>query len=348
MIEHRTESFDGTDVDLVTIHNGPWKAVVTNLGARLTELHVPGRNGETADVVLQRPTLKEMAHDDNYFGATAGRYANRIRNGRFTLDGAEVRLGINEGQNHLHGGITGFDRFRWQTHVDHQMDSVRFSRISPDGEEGFPGNLDTRVTYTLAPPALLIEIRATADASTIANIVNHAYFNLGGHDSGTVLDHVVRMRSSFYTPVDDELLATGEVRTVEATPFDFRTATPIGARLDQIHNGAAGRQTDRSAGYDHNFVLDGTGMREVFEATDPASGRRLILSTDQPGLQFYTGGYLHGVTAKPPLEAYPAHAGFTLETQTFPDSPNFAHFPSPRLDPGQTYQNSIRLEFATV
>ncbi|WP_103340779.1 aldose epimerase family protein [Amycolatopsis sp. CA-126428] len=348
MIEHSTRTVDGTEVDVVVLSEGPWRAVLTNLGARLVELHVPDKSGRTADVVLQRPTLEEMAHDENYFGATAGRYANRIKEGQFVLAGAGVQLSLNEGKNHLHGGIRGFDQHVWRTHLDRDANSVRFSRMSRDGEEGYAGNLDTHVTYTLVPPVLRIGIRATTDAATIANIVNHAYFNLGGHDSGTILDHVVRIRSSFYTPVDDELLATGEVRAVDGTAFDFRTPTAIGARLAEVDNAAAGREVTDSAGYDHNFVLDGEGMREVFEATDPRSGRRLTLSSNQPGLQFYTGGYLRGVSAKAPLEVYPAYAGFTLETQTFPGAPNHPHFPSARLEPGESYVNSIELRFGTV
>ena len=347
MIERSTRSVDGTDVDIIVITNGALKAVVTSLGARLLELHVPDRSGQTADVVLQRSTMEEMATDDNYFGATAGRYANRIANGRFMLDGQQVQLTANEGRNHLHGGTEGFDRRVWETHLDEHTDSVRFTRTSPDGEEGYPGNLSTEVTYTLLAPALEIEIRATTDAPTIANIVNHAYFNLGGHDSGTILDHVVQVNSSYYTPVDEELLATGEILTVEGTPFDFREPTTIGARVDEVENAAAGRETQASAGYDHNLVLDGVGIRAVFVAIDPLSGRKLTLSTNQPGLQFYTGGYTEGVSAKMPLTSYPAYAGFTLETQTFPGSPQHAHFPSPRLDPSQTYLNSIRLEFGT-
>lgn len=348
MIEQHRHTVNGVEVDVITMTDGAWKAVLTNLGARLIELHVPDESGTSADVVLQRSSLTEMATDDNYFGATAGRYANRIEAGRFDLDGRTVQLSLNEGGNHLHGGTTGFDRHLWQTRVSDEGDTVTFSRTSHDGEEGYPGNLRTEVSYTLAPPALDITIRASTDAPTLANVVNHAYFNVAGHDSGTVLDHLVQIHSSFYTPVDDELLATGEIRTVEQTPFDFRTATPIGGRLHDVSNAAAGRSTDEPAGYDHNWVLDGRGMREVFQVTDPATRRRLTMSTNQPGLQFYVGGYLKGVTAKAPLETYPAFAGFTLETQTFPGSPNHAHFPAARLDPGQTYLNSVRLEFSTA
>ncbi len=348
MIEQHTDTVDGQVVDVVTLTSGAWKAVLTNVGARLTELHVPDDDANTVDVVLQRSSLAEMATDDNYFGSTAGRYANRIAAGRFDLDGTPVQLPLNEGGNHLHGGFTGFDQHLWTTRTDDTDDSVTFSRTSPDGEEGYPGALHTDVTYTLAPPSLGITIRATTDAPTIANIVNHTYVNIAGHDSGTVLDHLVRIDSAFYTPVDEELLATGEILTVDQTPFDFRTPSAIGARLRDVSNAGAGRSTDEPAGYDHNWVLSGTGMREVFQVTDPKTGRRMTLSTNQPGLQFYVGGYLKGVTAKAPLDTYPAFAGFTLETQTFPGSPNHAHFPSARLDPGETYLNSVRLEFSST
>ncbi len=348
MIEQHTETVDGAEVGVLTLTNGAWKAVLTNLGARLTELHVPDENDTTVDVVLQRASLAEMASDDNYFGSTAGRYANRIDAGRFDLDGTTFQLSRNEGGNHLHGGAVGFDRHLWQTGIADTGDSVTFTRTSSDGEEGYPGNLNIEVTYTLAPPALEVTIRARTDAPTVANIVNHSYFNVAGHDSGTVLDHLVQVHGSFYTPVDDELLATGEILSVDQTPFDLRTPTAVGARLQEVINAAAGRSTEEPAGYDHNWVLDGTGMRKVFQVTDPVTRRRLTMATNQPGLQLYVGGYLKGVTAKAPLDAYPAFAGLTLETQTFPGSPNHAHFPSARLDPGQTYLNSVRLEFSTA
>ena len=348
MIEDTTVRVSDLEVSLITLSSGPCSAVLTNLGARLVELHVPDRNGDLADVVLQRPTLEDMSTDDNYMGSTAGRYANRIRGGALTIDGAPVQLSLNEGGNHLHGGRRGFDRYVWSTQLAADGSAVTFWRVSPDGEEGYPGTLTTSVTYRLVDSTLSIDIRATTDAATVANIVHHSYFNLGGHGSGTVLDHVLEMRSSFYVPVDDELLPSGEVLAVAGTPFDFRTPTPIGKNIDAVQHSGAGRVTESGVGFDHNWVLDGVGMREVLVVTDPQSGRRLTMSTNQPGVQLYVGGYLEGVTGKAPVDRYRAFAGFTLETQTFPDAVNQAHFPPADLHPGETYLNSMRFAFSAT
>ncbi|WP_037062965.1 aldose epimerase family protein [Pseudonocardia acaciae] len=337
------ESTREDDATVVTISNEHCTAVLTDLGARLLELHVPDRDGALADVVLGRPTLAQSATDPNYMGSTAGRYANRIRDGRFVLDGTPHQLTRNEGRNHLHGGERGFDRQAWRVTTRPDRDEVTFHLVSPDGDEGYPGTLTTSVTYRLTGPALDIEIEATTDRATVVNIVHHSYFNLGGADSGSVLDHLLWLNSSFYTPVDDELLPTGEVLAVAGTPFDFRTPTPIGKHLHEVQ-----RTSDRGAGYDHNWVLAGTGMREVATVEDPRSGRRMAMSTDQPGVQVYVGGYLDGVTAKPPLPEYRAFAGLTFEAQTFPDSVNHSHFPQPVLRPGQAYRNRSRFEFSTV
>jgi aldose 1-epimerase len=343
-----TQPIDGIEIQTVTLTDGIYRAVVTDLGARLIELHVPDKNGVLADVVLQRPSLADMAHDDNYMGSTAGRYANRIRAGKFDIAGSSVQLTLNEGTNHLHGGRRGFDRKIWSIEEPHDEREVTFWRISPDGEEGYPGALTTGVTYRLEAATLTVDIRATTDAPTIANIVHHSYFNLAGHNAGTILDHELEIRSSHYLPVDDELLPTGEVRPVAGTPFDFRTPTPIGKNIAEVDNSGAGRPTGEIVGYDHNWVLDGNGMREVLVATDPASGRRLTLSTNLPGLQLYVGGYLEGVTGKAPVNSYPAFAGFTLETQYFPDSVNHPGFPDPRLNPGQEFHNRIRFDFTAI
>ena len=346
MSEARTA--DGSEAQLITLTDGVYRAVVTNLGARLVELHVPDRDGVLADIVLQRPSLADMAHDDTYMGSTAGRFANRIRAGTFDIDGSTVQLSINEGRNHLHGGVRGFDRRLWSIDGTPDEREVTFWRVSPDGEEGYPGTLTASVTYRLEGSALTVDIRATTDARTVANIVHHSYFNLAGHDSGTILDHEVELRASHYLPVDGELLPTGEVRAVAGTPFDFRTPTPIGQRIAEVDNSGAGRATGDVVGYDHNWVLDGSGMREVLIATEPVSGRRLSLSTNQPGLQLYVGGYLAGVSGKAPAGSYRAFAGFTPETQYFPDSVNHPHFPDATLSPGQTYHNSIRFDFSVI
>ncbi len=348
MIEQTTAHLQGFDVTVITLSSDTSTAVLTDLGARLLELHVPDREGNLADVVLQRPTLDDVSTDDNYMGSTAGRYANRIRDGKLFIDSTPTQLSINEGTNHLHGGLRGFDRKMWSVGSQTTGNEVTFWRISPHGEEGYPGTLTTSVTYRLEGSSLSIDIRATTDAATVVNIVHHSYFNLGGHDSGTILDHLLEMRSSFYTPVDDDLLPTGEVLTVEGTSFDFRAPTPIGKNIADVRHSGAGRVTDSGVGYDHNWVLEGVGMRETVFITDPKSGRRLTMSTNQPGVQLYVGGYLEGVTGKAPVDAYPAFAGLTLETQTFPDAVNHSHFPQAELHPGDTYLNSIRFDFSTT
>lgn len=348
MIEHKMEQVNGLEVQVLTLVNGECKAVLTDLGARLLELHVPDRDGTIADIVLQRPTLKDISTDDNYMGSTAGRYANRVRDGKLQIDGKPIQLSVNEGTNHLHGGVRGFDRKIWATQLGADGSEVTFWCVSPDGEEGYPGTLTTSVTYRLEESALSIDIRATTDQHTVVNIVHHSYFNLGGHESGTILEHELEMRSSYYTPVDDELLPTGEVSAVEGTAFDFRKPTPIGQNIGEVQHSGAGRVTESGVGYDHNWVLEGSGMREVVFVTDPTSGRRLIMSTNQAGVQLYVGGYLDGVTCKGTVGQYKAFAGFTLETQTFPDAVNHSHFPQADLRPGETYLNSMRFDFSTV
>jgi aldose 1-epimerase len=338
MLDSFTATAGDHDITILTISNDACRVVLTDLGARILELHAPDRDGALADVVLGRKSYDELPRDPYYFGVTAGRYANRIRDGRFEIDGTEYAVTRNEGQNHVHGGDRGFDTYVWSTDLDADHDTVTFSRRSPDGEEGYPGTLDARVIYTLDGATLEIRIEAETDQPTIVNLVNHAYFNLAGHDSGTVLDQLLQVDGSFYTPVDAELLPTGEVLSVDGTAFDFRAETPIGKNIDAVDN----------AGFDHNWVLDGSGMRQVATLTDPASGRRLTLVTDQPGIQVYAGGYLEGASAKGDLETYAAFAGVTAEMQTFPDSINLPHFPQRVLRPGETYVNVVRYEFSVV
>jgi aldose 1-epimerase len=335
-------------VTLVTLRSDSCTALLTDLGARLLEFHVPDREGNRADVVLSRATMEEVFSDRNYMGSTAGRYAGRIRSGQFSLDGEQYQLARNEGMNHLHGGDRGFDQYSWSTSVDPGREVVTFTRVSPHGEEGFPGELTARVTYRLEGNSLYIEMSATTDRPTIVRLVNHAYWNLAGHDSGTVLDQVLQLNAAHYIPLDDELLPTGEVLSVRGTPFDFTFGRPIGEENSKVPNNGAGRVEGESAGYDHIWVLDGAGDRVVGSITDPASGRRLELATNQRGLCLYVGGYMAGVSAKGASESYCAFAGLTLETTGFPDDVNQPYFPSPILRPGQTYLNSVRLTFSTV
>ncbi|KQV75490.1 hypothetical protein ASC61_11000 [Aeromicrobium sp. Root344] len=338
MLESFTATAGDQQITVVTISNDQCRVVLTDLGARILELHAPDRDGVLADVVLGRTSYDELPGDQYYFGVTAGRYANRIRKGRFAIDGIDHEVTRNEGENHVHGGRRGFDTYVWSTELDAARDAVTFTHTSPDGDEGYPGTLESRVTYTLDGSALEIRIEAETDRPTIVNLVNHAYFNLAGHDSGTVLDQVLQVDAGAYTPVDAELLPTGEVLSVARTPYDFREPTPIGAHIDEVDN----------AGYDHNWVLDGDGMRRVATLTDPPSGRRLTLVTDQPGIQVYAGGYLEGASAKGDLGTYAAFAGVTAEMQTFPDSINHPEFPQRVLRPGETYVNVVRYEFSVV
>lgn len=342
------ESVDlpGYPTQRVTLRNDQCEAIFSDVGARLLELHVPDREGTFVDVVLGRADLADTFSDRHYMGSTAGRYAGRIRGGRFALDGREHQLTVNEGAHHLHGGVRGFDQHIWSTTVDPEGKSVTFARISPDGEEGFPGEVVARVTYRLVGSVLSIDMVATTDRPTIVRLVNHAYWNLAGHDAGSVLDHELQLNSSRYVPIDDELLPTGEILSVRGTPFDFLDPHRVGERNFEVANSGAGRVSDGSAGYDNIWVLDGAGLRAVGSVTDPGSGRRLELATDQPALCLYVGGYMEGLSAKGEHAAYASFSGLTLETTGFPDDINQPHFPSPILLPTDTYRNRMRLTFS--
>ena len=305
-------------------------------GATLVELHVPDRNGQFADVVLGFDDEAGYASGDNqHFGCTTGRYANRISQGKFTLDGVEYQLAINNGPNHLHGGPNeGLDKVQWNGEQLPDGNGVRFTYTSPDGQESFPGTLQLAVTYTLTDDDTIhIEYEATTDKPTIINLTNHSYFNLKGHGEGDVLDHVVWLDADRYTPTDETSIPIGELADVTDTPFDFRTPTAIGARFSEV------RATPAN-GYDHNYVLNGEvgEVRKIAEVSDPTSGRVLTVETDQPGVQLYTGNFLAGQTCKAG-KTYPGNSAFCLETQHFPDSPNKPNFPSTVLRPGETYRH---------
>lgn len=346
MITTEIRDADGYEATLLTIANDRCRAVLTDMGARLLELHVPDRDGQMADVVLGRETFAEIVTDPAYFGSTAGRFANRIRAGRFELDGTPYQLACNEGDNHLHGGDRGFDRYSWSIGLGEDGNQVTFWRVSPHGEENFPGTLTIQVTYRLEDTDLLVTIEATTDAPTLCNIVHHSYFNLAGHRSGPVLDHVVQLNASSYTSVDEDLLPTGEIVAVDGTPFDFRRPTRVGDRNNEIEHSGGGRVSGGPAGYDHNWVLDGEGMRVVAVIAESTSGRKVTVSTQQPGLHLYVGGYLEGTSAKGG-GTYERFAGFTLESQGFPDAPNHPNFPSTVLRPGERYLNRMVYSFST-
>jgi aldose 1-epimerase len=339
---------EGENVDRITIEVGAARAVFLDLGARLLELWVPDKDGCPGDVVLGYPDVASHESGGAYFGATCGRYANRIRRGRFQLDGQAVQVSVNEGPNHLHGGVRGFDSHVWKvTATDHR--SITFSLASPDGDQGFPGAADMLARYEFDTRAdgsttMDVTMSATVDHATVMNMVNHSYWNLTGSSSTDVLDHRLTIDADFYTPVDDELLPTGEVRLVGGTPFDFRESTPIGARIRDVDHAGAGRPSPAGfAGYDHNWVLRGQAgsMRRCVSVWDPASGRTLELWTNEPAVQFYTGGYLSSDVPSKHGGGHVPFQGFTLETQRFPDSPNIGHFPSARLEAGGRYEHRM-------
>lgn len=324
----------GRDVHAVSLTGEGLSLKLLTWGARLAELRVPDRHGTLADIVLGQDDLSAWQTHGTYIGATCGRYANRIAGGRFTLDGREVQLDRNEAAQHLHGGSDGLDLKIWD--IESQSDRhVTFTITSPDGEMGYPGTLTARTTYRI-DAGLVIEMQATTDAPTIVNLVNHAYFNLAGHGSGDILGQQLQVEAGFYLPVDDRLIPTGEVLSVTGTPFDFRALRPIGQDMPG------------EGGFDHNLCLSGplstNGLRPCLLVVDPASGRRMHLSSTEPGLQFYTGAHFDQTPGKGGAR-YPRFAGFAAETQRFPDSPNRPQFPSARLDPGQTYRHIMRFDF---
>ncbi len=339
----------GEPVQGFVLKNGNgYAAKLISYGARLTEFHMPDRHGKLADIVLGFDDLDSYIATNTYFGATCGRYGNRIRDGRFVLDGTPHQVDRNEGSNHLHGGSNGFDRKNWTASIDEVRNTVVFSMVSHDGEQGFPGMVSLTATYRLTEDNVLdISMRGTTDRTTILNAVNHAYWNLAGQGSGDVRDQVLQLHADFYTPVDAELITTGEVLAVAGTAFDFRSAHPIGRDIDSLQDVGTGSLV--GGGYDHNWCLNGSGgeLRPCARVVDPASGRGLELATSEPGVQFYTGGYLdEKVVGKQGLP-YCRFAGYTFETQKFPNTPNFAHFPTCAVRPDEVYDHRMVFRFFT-
>lgn len=334
---------DGTAVERFTLTNSNGVVVVlSSLGAAIHSLRTPDREGRLADVVLGFETLDQWVANPPFFGVIVGRYANRIAGGRFALDGATYSLATNNAPNHLHGGTRGFDKVVWRAEPIAEADgeAVRFTYVSADGEEGYPGTLTTSVVYTLTSNnELRLDYAATTDKATVVNLSNHAYFNLAG--TGTVLDHELQINADRYTPVNATLIPTGELAPVAGTPFDFRQATAIGARIAADHE-----QIRIGGGYDHNFVLNGTAgeLRLAARAFDPSSGRTLEVQTTEPGVQLYSGNFGSPIAGRGG-ESYPRHAGFCLETQHFPDSPNQSSFPSTVLRPGERFESTTVFRF---
>lgn len=330
-------TIDTDSVSLFTLRNTKGMTVaITNYGATITKLIVPDRNGKPGDVVLGFDSLNAIVRPGNpFFGCVAGRYANRIAKASFTLNGKTYSLFANNGKNTLHGGKKGFDKMIWNM-VSHSDSSVTLSYLSKDGEEGYPGNLQSEVTYSLSSDnQLKITYRATTDQATPVNLTNHAYFNLSAGMDSVILGHELMLNADRYTPVNDELIPTGVLAEVKNTPMDFTTAKPIGKDIDQV-----------KGGYDHNYVLN---KPEELAGTvyHPGSGRLMTFTTSQPGVQFYTGNFLGGkFTDTKEGRQYMKHAGFCLETQHFPDSPNQPSFPSSILNPGETYLQTTTYAFS--
>jgi aldose 1-epimerase len=335
---------DGTAVEIYTLSDGPYEARIATYGGVVVSLKVPDRAGKIADVVLGFDNLDGYVANfngpsDAFFGALIGRYANRIAHGSFTLDGQKYSLPRNNGENTLHGGPHGFNNVVWKAKPI--ANGVELTYLSKDGEEGFPGNLTAVVRYTLLKGDLRIEYSATTDKDTVINLTNHSYFNLAGQ--GTILDHQLTLHASRFTPVDAGLIPTGELKPVESTPFDFRQATAVGARI-----GADDEQLHLGHGYDHNWVLDSGGgkLAEAAEVYDPSSGRVLKVLTDQPGIQFYSGNFLDGSIKGKGGKPLEFRSALCLETQHFPDSPNHPDFPSTELKPGERYRTVTVYSFS--
>ena len=338
-----------TAVNMYVLRNASGMEIrAINYGAIITHLLVRDRRGQLTDVVNGHTDLRGYLNHSRFFGAVVGRYGNRIANGRFTLDGREYALAVNNGPNHLHGGVKGFDKVVWQfdsAAAKPRSGSIGFKRVSPDGEEGYPGNLTVRVLYTLTQAnELIVDYTATTDKPTPINLTQHSYFNLAGHNEGEITDHVLTINADRYTPVDATQIPTGEIASVAGTPFDFRTPTRIGDRIDDDND-----QLKIGGGYDHNYVLNRTepGLVLAARLEDPPSGRVLEVHTTEPGLRFYSGnkldGSIHGKAV-----SYIRRSGLCLETQHFPDSPNQPEFPSTILRPGETFRSRTIYAFSVT
>jgi aldose 1-epimerase len=348
----RKQSFgktaSGEQIDLYSLTNKRGMEVsITNFGATVVALRVPDRAGKVADVVLGYDKLEDYENGKAYFGATVGRYANRIAGGKFSIDGKTYTLPKNDGDNTLHGGIVGFSKKAWKAREipSNEAAVLEFTYLSADGEEGFPGNLSVKVVFTLPADRneLKIDYTANTDKDTVLNLTNHSYFNLAGEGNGNILDHVLTLHTKQFTPVDKTLIPTGELRDVAGTPLDFNNATAIGKRINEDYE-----QLVFGKGYDHNWVLasaSGKGLTSAAEAYDPNSGRTLEVLTTEPGVQFYSGNFLDGSKGKG-NKPYPLRAAFCLETQHFPDSPNHPNFPSTLLKPSAVFHSQTVFRFS--
>src|SRR5476651_582897 len=343
---------DGTAVEQYILRNSHgMQATVITYGGVLQSLKVPDKNGKVDDVVLGFDDVQGYQSGTAFFGASIGRFGNRLAAGAFELDGKRYQVPLNDGPNSLHGGAQGFDKHVWQAEPVKGKDSVgvKLSYLSKDGEMGFPGNLTTEVTYSLNDKnELHIDYKASTDKPTVLNLTNHSYFNLAGAGNGDVLKQLATLHASHYTPVNSTLIPTGELAPVSGTPMDFLKPTAIGEHIRDDHPQLKFAEP-KQGGFDFNWALDTKGdiKQLAAEVHDPASGRRLQLYTTEPGVQFYTSNFLDGTVKGKAGKVYPHWGAFTLETQHYPDSPNQSNFPSTRLDPGKTYTQSTLFKFST-
>jgi aldose 1-epimerase len=338
---------DGKAVEIYTLTNSKGaEAQITTYGGAVVALKMPDKNGKFSDVVLGYASIGDYEHNQSFIGALIGRYGNRIAKGKFSLDGKEYTLAKNNGENHLHGGVRGFDKVVWTARplTDKNGASLELTYLSRDGEEGYPGNLSVKVIYTLTEnDELKIDYSATTDKNTIVNLTQHSYFNLAGAGNGDILNHLLTIDADKFTPTDAGLIPTGELKSVKDTPFDFLTPQRIGARIDEDDE-----QLKFGNGYDHNWVLNKTNNSLTRAATvfEPASGRVMEVWTTERGLQFYAGNYLDGTIKGKNGQNYARRTGFCLEAQNFPDSPNKPSFPSPVLKKGETYSQTTIYKFS--
>lgn len=341
------EQWGEEGVNIYTLSNGTITAKISNYGGIITQLLVPDKQGKLADVVLGFDTLQQYKDDTPYFGCIVGRVANRIGKGKFTLEGRSYDLAVNNGPNHLHGGLKGFDKCVWDAEATLGVEgpTLGLSLVSPDGDQGYPGRVTTSATYTLTRSnELRLTMHAETDATTIINMCNHSYFNLAGHASGPILDHNLKMNASHYTPVDTDMIPTGAIASVKGTPLDFTATKSIGKDI------AAMRELPHfNGGFDHNFVIDkkSSQLATAAEVSDPASGRAMTVLTDAPGVQLYTSQYLDKALGKGG-QGYAPFQGFCLETQAFPDSVNKPTFPTVVLKPGETYSHTVVYKFSNL
>ncbi len=338
-----TDTLNGEKVQMFRLSNKNGMSVTfSNYGATILSIQVPNKEGNEENVLLGYDSAKDLFAGKSYFGCIVGRYANRIANGKFTIDGQTFTAPQNNGINSLHGGVNSIDKQVWQ--VKQMNDAISFSIKIKDGENGYPGEMNLNVIYSLREDnSLVIDYAATTDKTTVINVTNHAYFNLTGNPSNTILDHDVMINASRYTPVDSTLIPTGELKSVKGTAFDFTTAKPIGKDI-----AASEQQLKYGLGYDHNFVLNSSDVKiPAVVVTEKTSGRKMEVFTTEPGVQFYTGNFLDG-NEKGRGMAYQYRTGFCLETQHFPDSPNQPSFPTTMLKPGETWKSQTIYRFSTT